>query len=152
MEHNAKNICITVISDKEQNLDKLVAEFRISGLLQYFVHFDKIQYFFKALKTDFTIPYFFNTVWKPCLLYLSTSVSAFHFVKCFFFFVFAFLEKIFFSCASSSCVRCCTTRLSEHQEFSVRLSDARIWKSQSRDKHPGTASGVKVDISLFERW
>jgi len=27
-----------------------------------FVHFGQIQYFFKVLKTDFTIQYFFNTV------------------------------------------------------------------------------------------
>jgi len=31
------------------------------------VQFSKIQYFFKVLKTDFTIQYFFNTAWQPCL-------------------------------------------------------------------------------------
>jgi len=90
------------------------------------------------------------------LLYLSISVSAFHFAKCFSFFFFAFLEKNFFSFASS-CVRRCMTRLSEHQEFSVRLSDARIWQGQSYDEHQLTASGLKFDISFsyvdsFKRW
>ena len=34
------------------------------------VHFGQIQYFFKVLKTNFEIQYFFNTfntVWEPCL-------------------------------------------------------------------------------------
>jgi len=35
MEHNAKNICKTVISGKEQNLNKQQADFRISILFQY---------------------------------------------------------------------------------------------------------------------
>jgi len=35
MEHNAKNICRTVISSKEQKLNKQMAEFRISIHFQY---------------------------------------------------------------------------------------------------------------------
>ena len=36
-----------------------------------FVDFGQIQYYFKVLKTGFTIQYFFNsfsTVWEPCRL------------------------------------------------------------------------------------
>ena len=36
------------------------------------VHFGKIQYFFKVLKTNFEIQYFFNTfntVWEPCIMF-----------------------------------------------------------------------------------
>jgi len=29
------------------------------------VHFGQIQYFFKVLKTNFEIQYFFNTAWEP---------------------------------------------------------------------------------------
>jgi len=29
------------------------------------IHFRKIQYFFKVLKTDCTIQYFFNNTWEP---------------------------------------------------------------------------------------
>jgi len=35
MEHNAKNICKTFISGKEQNFNKQVTEFGISMLFQY---------------------------------------------------------------------------------------------------------------------
>jgi len=66
MEHNAKYICKTVISDKQQNLNTQMAEF---GIFMLYVHFGKVQYFFKALKTDFTSQYFFNTLntaWEPC--------------------------------------------------------------------------------------
>jgi len=50
-----KSICRTVIRDKELNLNKQVAEYRISILFQYFVYIlDQIQYFLKVLKTDFT--------------------------------------------------------------------------------------------------
>jgi len=38
MEHNAKNICKTIISGEEQNLNKQMVEFRISILFQYFVY------------------------------------------------------------------------------------------------------------------
>ena len=38
MEHNAKNICKTVISDKEQNLNKQMAECGIPILFQHFVY------------------------------------------------------------------------------------------------------------------
>ena len=37
MEHNAENICRTVISAEEQNLNKQMIEFRISTLFQYFM-------------------------------------------------------------------------------------------------------------------
>jgi len=37
MEHKAKNICQAVISGKEQNLNKQMAEFIISILSQYFI-------------------------------------------------------------------------------------------------------------------
>jgi len=55
IEQNAKNICETAISDREQNLTKQIAEFGISKL---YAHFGQVQYFFKVLKTDFTIQYF----------------------------------------------------------------------------------------------
>jgi len=38
MDHNAKNICRTVISGEEQNLSKQMVEFRISILFQYFMN------------------------------------------------------------------------------------------------------------------
>jgi len=38
MEHNAKNICKTVISSKEQNLNKQMVEFGISIFFQYFLY------------------------------------------------------------------------------------------------------------------
>jgi len=38
MEHNAKNICKTVISGVEQNLNKHMDEFGISILFQYFLN------------------------------------------------------------------------------------------------------------------
>jgi len=62
MEHNATNICRTLISNKEQKLNKQVAELRISKLLILYVDFGQIQYFFKVLKTDFTIQYFFDNL------------------------------------------------------------------------------------------
>jgi len=34
MEHNAENICRTVISSEKQNLNKQMVDFRISILLQ----------------------------------------------------------------------------------------------------------------------
>jgi len=67
MEYNAENICRTVISSEEQNLNKQLAEFRISILFQYFMNtlatfntfsrsWKPIQYFFNT----------FNTAWEPC--------------------------------------------------------------------------------------
>ena len=38
MEHDAKNFCRTVISGKEQNLNKQMVEFEISILFQYYMH------------------------------------------------------------------------------------------------------------------
>jgi len=38
MEHNAKNICRTVISGNKQNLNKQIVEFRIFILFQYFMY------------------------------------------------------------------------------------------------------------------
>jgi len=38
MEHNAKNICRTVISGKEQNLKEQLLEFGIPILFQYFMY------------------------------------------------------------------------------------------------------------------
>jgi len=38
LEHNAKNICRTVLSGKEQNLNKQMAEFKISILFQHLVY------------------------------------------------------------------------------------------------------------------
>jgi len=38
MEHNARNICRTVISGKEQNVDTQMDEFRISILFEYFMN------------------------------------------------------------------------------------------------------------------
>jgi len=61
MEHNANKICKTVISGKEQNLNRQMGEFGISIL---YVHFGQIQYFFKVLKTYFIIQYFFKTAWE----------------------------------------------------------------------------------------
>ena len=54
-----KDIGKTVISGKEQKLNKQMAEFGISILFSIpSVHFVQTQYFFKVLKTDFTIQYF----------------------------------------------------------------------------------------------
>ena len=56
MERNANKICKTFISGKVQNLNKHMVEFGISILFStLYVHFRKIQYFFKAMKTCFTI-------------------------------------------------------------------------------------------------
>jgi len=38
MEHNVKNICETVISGEEQNLNKQMVEFGISTHFQYFMN------------------------------------------------------------------------------------------------------------------
>jgi len=57
MLHDANSICKTVISGKEQNLNK-----RLNLEFPYFSNtlctFWKIQYFFKVLKYDFTIQHF----------------------------------------------------------------------------------------------
>jgi len=59
MGHNAKNICTTVISGKEQDLNKQMAGFEnIHTFSKLDLYFSQIQYFFKDLKTDFTIEYF----------------------------------------------------------------------------------------------
>jgi len=61
MEHKAKSICKAVISSKELNLNKQIAEFAIaiSECLQYFIYMlAKFNNFFKVLKTDFTVQYF----------------------------------------------------------------------------------------------
>ena len=59
MDHNAKNICTTVISGKEQDLNKQMAGFEnIHTFSKLDLYFSQIQYFFKDLKTDFTIEYF----------------------------------------------------------------------------------------------
>jgi len=50
-----KNICKTVISGIDQNLNKQRAEFRTSTFSTLYVHFGQIQYFLKVLKTDLTI-------------------------------------------------------------------------------------------------
>jgi len=49
MEDNAKKICKTVISGKEQNLNKQMAEFGISILFQYFMYIlDKFNTFSRS--------------------------------------------------------------------------------------------------------
>jgi len=55
MEHNAKNICKTIISDKEHNLNTQMAEFGISKLSILYAPFDQTQYFFKVSKNNLTI-------------------------------------------------------------------------------------------------
>ena len=51
MEDNAKKICKTVISGKEQNLNKQMAEFGISILFQYFMYIlDKFNTFSRSWK------------------------------------------------------------------------------------------------------
>jgi len=65
MEHNAKNICKTIISGEEQNLNKQMVEFRISILFQYFVY----------------ILARFNTIsksWKPILQFNTFSIHTFN--------------------------------------------------------------------------
>jgi len=63
MEQSAKNICKTVISGKEQNLNKQIAEFwNFHTFSILYVHFSQIQYIFKVLKTDFTIQYHEETL------------------------------------------------------------------------------------------
>jgi len=56
MEHTAKSTCKTVISGKEQNLNKQMAEFGTFSILH--VHFGQIPYWFKVLEIRFTIQYF----------------------------------------------------------------------------------------------
>jgi len=59
VEHKAKSICKAVISSKELNLIKKIAEFAISKCLKYFIYMlAKFNNFFKVLKTDFTMQYF----------------------------------------------------------------------------------------------
>jgi len=56
MDHNANKICKTVISGKKQNLNKQMVEVWTSHTFSIlYVHFGQFQYFFKVLKTDFTI-------------------------------------------------------------------------------------------------
>jgi len=64
MEYNAKIICKTVISGKEQNLNKQMAEtnnWNFPAFSVLYTHFGQIQYFFKVLKTDFTNQYCVGT-------------------------------------------------------------------------------------------
>jgi len=51
MEHDAKSICKTFTSGKEQNFNKRMDE----SFSTLYVHFGQIQYFFKVMKTDLTI-------------------------------------------------------------------------------------------------
>ena len=61
-----KNICITVISSKEQNLNKQMAEFRISILFQYSMYilakFNIFSWSWKLISKLNT----FNTAWELC--------------------------------------------------------------------------------------
>jgi len=63
MEHNAKNICRTVISSEENNFNKQMVEFRISILFQYFMYilakFNTFSRSWKPLSQ-------FSTSSKPC--------------------------------------------------------------------------------------
>ena len=65
MEHNAKNICKTVISGVEQNLNKHMDEFGISILFQYFLNilaeFNAFSRSWKPILQFNT----FNTAWEP---------------------------------------------------------------------------------------
>jgi len=63
MEHNANKICKTVISGTAQNLNKQMVEFRYFHTFSiFYVHFGQFQYFFKVLKTNFTIQYCVGTL------------------------------------------------------------------------------------------
>jgi len=64
-EHNAKNICRTAISGKEQNLNKQMAEFwDFHTFPVLYVHSGEIQYFFRSCKpvSQFNT---FKTAWEP---------------------------------------------------------------------------------------
>jgi len=60
MEHNAENICRTVIWGKEQNLNEEKAEFRIST---HFADFGQSHIFSMSWKPISQL----NTAWEPCL-------------------------------------------------------------------------------------
>jgi len=65
MEHTGKNICKSVISSEKQNLNKLMAEFRISILFQYFMYIlTKFNTFLQGLKL-ISKHNTFNTTWEP---------------------------------------------------------------------------------------
>jgi len=85
MEHNAKNICRTIISSKEQNLNEQMVEFRISILFQYFMNILAKFNTFQGLENQFHNSIFFqylavlkfNSAWEPLLqlnLYLFTCL------------------------------------------------------------------------------
>ena len=56
-----ENICRTVISGEEQNLNEQMANLHFHTFSIFYVHFGQIQYFFNT----------FNTAWEPCQ-YLNT--------------------------------------------------------------------------------
>jgi len=61
MEHNVKNICRIVISNKEQNLNKQMVEFRISILFRYFM----------CILAKFNT---FSNSWKPISQFKTFSI------------------------------------------------------------------------------
>jgi len=66
MQHNAEDICGTVISGGEQNLNKQIVEIRISIFFQYFMNIlAKFNTFSRSSKpiSQFNT---FNTAWEPC--------------------------------------------------------------------------------------
>jgi len=73
MENNARNICKTVISGKQQNLNKWKAELGISILFQYFTYIlAKFNTFLRSLKpiSQFNI---FNTAWEPRYIHTGSA-------------------------------------------------------------------------------
>jgi len=66
VEQNANNICKTIITGGEQNLNKQMAEFGISILCQYFMFIlAKFNTFSRSWKpiSQFNT---FNAAWEPC--------------------------------------------------------------------------------------
>jgi len=66
LEHNAENICRTIISAEEQNLNKQMLEFRLAILFQYSMNTStKSNTFARSWKpiSQFNV---FNKTWEPC--------------------------------------------------------------------------------------
>jgi len=70
MEHNKKDICKTVISREEENLNKQMTELKIYLFFQYFITFWSNWILFQGLETYSAIKCFFNTfntAWESCI-------------------------------------------------------------------------------------
>jgi len=80
MEHNAKRNCETIISGKEQNLNKQMAEFGIFRFFKYFMYIlTNFNTFSRSQKPVSQLNTFqnFNTARKPRLLMIfATGIRA----------------------------------------------------------------------------